>query len=203
MVLPRTTQGPASPVPPPEKVGTESRSPCPWSICHLLHLSELGHAGNGFESSPGTEGRRPPLSSIHQGQSSLPVHVAVLCSTGCRPHTHPGARKPTGRTDGAMETLGGTGIPQERTVGGAMSAEWEGRRLNMKLPPGPACQSSFVCHHLALWLRPMLSPILREQGQIRVVSLRIAFSCPTPGFKVLPSDHCCCRRRCSPLFHHT
>lgn len=80
------------------KGGHGIRSPCPWSICHLLHLSELGHAGNGFESSRELkEGGLPH--SIHQGQSSLPVHVAVLCSTECRLPSHPPWCSETNRQD--------------------------------------------------------------------------------------------------------
>ena len=53
-----------------------------------------------------------------------------------------------------METLGGTGSTEG--MGGDVCRMGRRGVLSMKLPPGPACQSSFVCHHLALRLRPML-----------------------------------------------
>ena len=100
------------------KGGHGIQKPCPWSICHLPHLSELGHAGK----NPALELKEGGLPSLQPPRPVVSSCPCVLClcvfltvclffvalSTGC-PHTYPSAQKPTGRTKGAMEALGGVG----------------------------------------------------------------------------------------------
>lgn len=64
--------------------------------------------------------------------------------------------------------------------------------LSTKLFPGPACQPSFACPCLALWLRPMLFTDSQGTVQISVVFLQLAFSFPHPRIQgSLLSSPCC------------
>ena len=135
------------------KGGHGIQKPCPWSICHL-HLSELGHAGNGFESSPGTEGRRPPLTPSTKA-SHLFLSVWLFCvarSTDC-PHTHPGARKLTGRTSGAMEALGGRAPRRGR---GQCLQDGKAGHPEHEAAPWACMPAQLWLPLRALWLRPVL-----------------------------------------------